>query len=67
MCRRAERSLVALAASEPAGSWELGRVALDGTRVQGNAAIERKQTRAQLEASVQELLASAEARAEPAS
>ncbi len=44
-----------------AGLVKLGRVALDGTRVQGNAAIERKQTRAQLEAAVQELLASAEA------
>jgi hypothetical protein len=40
---------------------KLGRVALDGTRVQGNSAIERKQTRAQLEAAVQEMLAAAEA------
>lgn len=44
-----------------AGLVKLGRVALDGTRVQGNSAIEQKQTRAQLEAAVQELLASAEA------
>jgi transposase len=42
------------------GLVKLGRVALDGTRVQGNAAMERKQTRAQLEAAVQELMASAE-------
>lgn len=39
---------------------KLGRVALDGTRVQGNAALERKKTRAQLEAAVQEMLAVAE-------
>lgn len=44
-----------------AGLVKLGRVALDGTRVQGNSAIEQKQTRAQLEAAVQELLANAEA------
>ncbi len=44
-----------------AGLVKLGRVSLDGTRVQGNSAIERKQTRAQLEAAVQELLAQAEA------
>ena len=44
-----------------AGLVKLGRVALDGTRVQGNSAIEHKQTRAQLEAAVQELLAAAEA------
>lgn len=44
-----------------AGLVKLGRVALDGTRVQGNSAIERKQTRAQLEAAVQELLVAAEA------
>jgi transposase len=44
-----------------AGLVKLGRVALDGTRVQGNSAIEQKQTRAQLEAAVQELLATAEA------
>jgi transposase len=44
-----------------AGLVKLGRVALDGTRVQGNSAIDRKQTRAQLEAAVLELLAAAEA------
>ena len=44
-----------------AGLVKLGRVALDGTRVQGNSAIERKQTRAQLEAAVQEMLVAAEA------
>ena len=44
-----------------AGLVKLGRVALDGTRVQGNSAIERKQTRAQLEAAVQEMLSTAEA------
>jgi transposase len=40
---------------------KLGRVALDGTKVQGNSALERKRTRAQLEAAVQELLARADA------
>lgn len=44
-----------------AGLVKLGRVALDGTRVQGNAALERKKTRAQLEAAVQEMLVGAEA------
>lgn len=44
-----------------AGLVKLGRVALDGTRVQGNSAIEQKQTRAQLEAAVQEMLINAEA------
>jgi transposase len=44
-----------------AGLVTLGRVALDGTRVQGNSAMDRKKTRAQLEAAVQELLAQAEA------
>lgn len=39
-----------------AGLVKLGRVALDGTRVQGNSALERKMTRAQLQQAVQELL-----------
>lgn len=43
-----------------AGLAKLGRVALDGTKVQGNSSMERKRTRAQLEAAVQELLAAAE-------
>jgi hypothetical protein len=44
-----------------AGLVKLGRVSLDGTRVQGNSALERKMTRAQLEAAVKEMLAKAEA------
>jgi|SRR5215207_6486294 len=44
-----------------AGLVKLGRVALDGTRVQGNSALERKMTRAQLEQAVQEMLEMSEA------
>jgi transposase len=44
-----------------AGLVKLGRVALDGTRVQGNSALEHKATRAQIEAAVREMLAKAEA------
>lgn len=44
-----------------AGLVKLGRVALDGTKVQGNSALERKMTRAQLETAVQEMLNVAEA------
>lgn len=44
-----------------AGLVKLGRVALDGTRVEGNSALERKMTRAQLEAAVQEMLAMSDA------
>ncbi|NNC33198.1 transposase [Longimicrobium terrae] len=44
-----------------AGLVKLGRVSLDGTRVQGNCALEQNRTRAKLEKLVAELLASAEA------
>jgi len=44
-----------------AGLVKLGRVALDGTKVQGNSALERKMTRAQVETAVQEMLNMAEA------
>jgi transposase len=44
-----------------AGLAKMGRVALDGTKVQGNSALERKMTREQLEKAVQEMLEMAEA------
>jgi len=44
-----------------AGLAKMGRVALDGTKVQGNSALERKMTREQLEKAVQEMLDMAEA------
>jgi len=44
-----------------AGLVKLGRVALDGTKVQGNSALEQKMTREQLEKAVQEMLDVSEA------
>lgn len=44
-----------------AGLVKMGRVALDGTKVQGNCALERNRTREQLEKAVQELLDAAKA------
>jgi len=44
-----------------AGLAKMGRVALDGTKVQGSSALERKMTREQLEKAVQEMLDMAEA------
>jgi hypothetical protein len=44
-----------------AGLVKLGRVALDGTKVKGNCALERNRTREQLEKAVQEILDAAQA------
>lgn len=46
----------ALDLCKEAGLVKMGRVALDGTKVQGNCALERNRTREQLEKAVQELL-----------
>jgi transposase len=43
-----------------AGLVKMGRVALDGTKVKGNCALERNRTREQLEKAVRELLEAAE-------
>lgn len=45
---------------QEAGLVGLGRVALDGRRVKGNAALERSRTRKQIEAEVKAILAEAE-------